>query len=289
MAIPGMKPTFEVRGKLRCGIKNERNLPQSVDYFVSGDTAFAEHVGQQPRRVEICFPHAVAADNFRTGLEQWEGKLLACYNDGEKGEDVALRKATMKKGGTQEVDLLAGFTVLDPTPIGQDRRKVTCLARECPMMQQTPRKCKPTGRLAFFVVGLPASEGTFEFITHSWNSLEKIDGFLSLLHGDVRGRKFYLCVKMEQRGRDKFPIVWLEEDVQIDNKHDVAVADMLLQLDKAVSGGDDVAIKSAFALYLDVAQPGWRDNVGLIDKIKEMGSTDAAKSALAKALPNEGV
>lgn len=292
MAIPGMRADVPVRGKLRCGIKGKsssgREIPKSVDYFVSDDSEFAAKLGEQPRRVPIHFLHPVATDNFRTGLEQWEGKLLLCYNDGSKGENVALRRRTMKKG-SQDVNTLDGFEVIDGEVIGNERCKVVCRDRACPMMTARPKKCKPTGRLEFFVDGFARTDGLFQFITHSWNSIEKVQGFLSLVDGDATKHQFYLCVKWEQRGRDKFPVVWLEADVYedadgnvvIENAKDIQVADALIALRAAVDTNNNV--RPQFAAYLDVVMPEWKQNEALISKIKEMGVEAAAQSALAKA------
>lgn len=46
-------------GKIKCGIKNEKGLPQSVDYFVAtGKYAplFREVYGDKPQKLMVCFP-----------------------------------------------------------------------------------------------------------------------------------------------------------------------------------------------------------------------------------------
>lgn len=285
MAIPGLKPSFEVRAKVRVGVKatsqGGKEYPKSVDYFVS------EGWTDQPKELTVLLPFERPEDNFSTGLEQWAGQMLVCYTKGEtvNGQPVAFRKKTLKRG-SQVVDLLKDFTVVGEQ-MGNERMPVACLARECHMMKAKDG-CKPMGRLQFFIKGEDPALGVYQLDTKSWNSIEKIEAFLSVL-GDPRGKELTLRVEMWSKGTSKFPVVTLEGGnvvMVIDNDADVTLADALLQLVKALElhehGSADLGVHRALCDALDISNPGWRDVPEFIARIKEVGAVEAAKGLLAR-------
>lgn len=290
MAIPGLRPVFDVRAKIRIGEKRKsadgkKEFPASVDYFICDDAEFRSVVGEKKSELRIYFPFASADDNFSTGLEAWQGKLLTCYSKGEEldGKHVALRVATMEKNG-QKVDLLRGFNVLSQEPVGRDRRKVECLVRDCPILKA--KDCKPMGRLQFFIEGIGREQGVFQIETKGWNSVEALMAQLSL-YPDLRGIPFFLRVAFEQRGRDRFPVLSLEADVKIKNEADIALADALVQLSKAVAGeaaGEEWPVNARLADVLDLTNPGWRDDDVVIGWVRERGVVSAAESILNRHL-----
>lgn len=288
MAIPDHKPVEEVRAKVRIGVKTERGFPSSVDYFVCDDPEFQRVVGEKKNELRVFLPFQHGDDNFPTGLEWWAGKMLVCYAKGDEidGKPVALRKATMRKGG-QEVNLLADAELLSDETVGQDRRKIVCPVRECALLKK--KECKPMGRLQFYIDGCDKRLGVFQIDTKSWNSIENVERTLRK-YPDLRGVPFVLRVAMTQKGRDRFPELYLEEEVVINNDSDVSLADALVQLQKshdlAVQVGDvgGTGIKTSLADVLDLTNPGWRENQAFIDRIKEVGVVEAAKGVLKRHL-----
>lgn len=285
MAIPGLRPSFDVRAKVRIGEKGRtaggKEFPKSVDHFLCDDDDFKRVTGEKPKELTILLPFQSPSDNFSTGLEQWAGKMLVCYTKGEQvaGRTAAFRKATLKRG-SQTVNLLEGFNVLGDT-MGNDRRPVECLARACPVMVKGD--CKPMGRLQFFIKGIDPALGVYQLDTKSWNTIEKIEAFLSVL-GDPRGVELTLRVEMWAKGTSKFPVVTLEggSPVEVNTEADVALADLLVQLHKAVGTGDSQAVKEALAAALDVSNPGWREVPEFIERIRQVGPLDAARGLLRK-------
>jgi hypothetical protein len=287
MAIPGLKPTLEVRAKVRIGekgsvVKNGKTIefPKSADHFLCDDPGFP---AGRVTSLTVYLPFADAADNFSTGLEWWEGKLLVCYAKGDEinGTPVALRRDVFKKGGTT-YDLLKGETILDPNPVGNERHKIACPVRECKYMKD--KKCKPMGRLQFYIDGLPKNQGVFQIDTKSWNSIEKIEGLLMSL-GDARGIPFKLSVSMEQMGTKKFPVLTLEEIVEVNSPADAKLADLAIQGHKALNSGNLPDIRKALAALLDKQTPGWRDKPAIVDRITEV----TPKVALEKMIKATGL
>lgn len=286
MAIPGMKPSFEVRAKVRIGEKRQARsgseYPASVDHFICDDEEFKRVVGEGKKELRIFFPFQHGADTFSTGLEWWQGSMLACYakGDEEDGKPFALRRATMKQRG-REVNLLEGFDVLSDGVVGNDRRKVHCRSRDCPTMKLGANGCKPMGRLQFYVDGIDRAGGVFQLDTKSWHSVENLEKVLRG-YSDLRGVPFVLRVAFTQEGDKRFPELYLEAEapVEVNDEKDVALADALVQLRKAVdaAGGE----REALVAVLDVTMPGWREREDVIDRIKAVGVAEAARKTLER-------
>jgi hypothetical protein len=289
MAIPGLKPTFEVVAKVRVGKKSERNLPQSVDYFICDDDDFNRVVGEGKQSLRILLPFAKAEDAFSTGLEWWAGKMLVCYSKGDEidGKPVALRLESMRKDG-RDVNLLAGTESLSDEVVGRGRRKIVCPVRDCEFLKN--KTCKPMGRLQFYIDGIDGRRGVYQLDTKAWNSIENIEATLSR-HTDLRGVPFILRVEFTQKGRDRFPELYLEEDMDVKNEADAVKADALLQLSKRISGvkADDsdenvAALKLALAELLDITNPGWRDDEVVTGWVSAQGLIPAGESLLRRHL-----
>lgn len=292
MAIPGLRPSFDVRGKVRIGERKEkhtergvREYPAALDYFICPDDGEFEVKLGQPKTLRIQLPFARPEENFTTGLEQWQGQMLVCYAKGEtrQGEPVAWRKRTMKKNGA-DVDLTTGFRVIGEE-IGNGRVGVACAVRNCPILKK--KDCKPMGRLQFWIDGFPPEAGIFQIDTKSWNSIENIEGLLLSL-GDPRGRWLTLGVRIEQQGRDKFPVLYMEaEPVECETTADVTLADRLADLRFAIEQGkSDVEKKQRLAKALDVTNPGWRESQSFIDgmvkRFEESSVTECCEKLLAR-------
>ncbi|MBA2724513.1 MAG: hypothetical protein H0U53_00855 [Actinobacteria bacterium] len=289
MAIPGLRPSFEVRAKVRIGEKGRtaggKEYPKSTDYFLSDDEEFKRVAGVKPKELTILLPHRDASDNFPTGLEQWAGAMLVCYTKADEidGHTAAFRKQSLKRG-SKTVDLLDGFTVIGDT-MGNDRKPVICRDRGCPEM--IAGNCKPMGRLQFYLKGCDPSRGVFQLDTKSWNSIEKIEGFLMSL-GDPRGRELTLRVEMWAKGTSKFPVITLEggTSVEVNTAADANRADVLVLLHKALGnrdgnqGDSDHGVRVALAAALEVTNPGWREKPAFAARIREIGVVKASEMLL---------
>ena len=279
MAIPGLKPSYEVRAKVRVGKKVEsrsgKEIPTSVDYFICDDVEFARVVGEGRSELRIFLPYENTVECFSTGLEQWAGQMLVCYAKGEErnGTAYALRKSSMKSKG-RDVNLLDGFEVLSDQKFGQDRSMVACRSRDCPMMKA--KECKPMGRLQFFIDGIGKEGGVFQLDTKSWHSVENVERTL-LSYSDPRGVPFVLRVSFTQQGDKRFPELTLEAEVEVNTPDDVALADALVQLDRAKT-------RENLAAVLDLTNPGWKQDEKVIQRIKDVGIEIAADAMLRKHL-----
>lgn len=84
-------PHLPVVGKIRIGMKNERGLPTSLDYFRADDQKckyaeiFRKGCGEKPHTIQIIFPVDDPAEvcNERYEYRDDKGALVA-YGDGEK-------------------------------------------------------------------------------------------------------------------------------------------------------------------------------------------------------------
>jgi hypothetical protein len=291
MAIPGMKPHFEVRAKVRIGIKKKskegKEYPSAVDYFVCDDPEFQKLYPGKPKMLRIMFAAPGPTDAFPTGLEMWKGKMLACYTKGETSTTegnptVAYRRNSFKQG-SKVIDLLAGESVIgEPMGMGKERTPIACRFRSCPYFLS--KECKPMGRLQFFLEGGP-TDGVFQIDTKAWNSIELLEGALSTasVSGDLRGRVFELSVTIEQRGTQKFPVLHLKEaDVIVKNDSDLELADVMVNLRIALEQQDDFDLRLALVDALELTNPGWRGNEKFVARIKEIGVEEAARGLLSK-------
>lgn len=282
MAIPGMKPSYDVRAKVRIGEKKKtakgKEYPASVDYFICDDPEFAVIAGVKPKELRIVLPFQTAGDNFSTGLEFWRGKQLTCYSKGETHAPSGLPIAYRVESMVAASDVKVG----EPMGRGGERQPIACAFRECAFFKA--RDCKPMGRLQFFLEGGSVDQ-VYQLDTKSWNTIEGVDASLiaAAAGGDLRGRVFLLSVAIVQKATQKFPVVSLKEaPVNVLTSDDVCRADALLPLIGAVESGDDALIRRALAGALDVTNPGWKSNPDFVARITEIGVLEAAKGLLKR-------
>ena len=280
MAVPGMKPKYEVRGKVRTGEKRN-GRPASVDYFLSDDPELQRLFGDKPKVIRIVFPFASVDDAFSTGLEWWvkrksdKKSQLACYTKDGGENPVALR---MEAYGTE------GFEIVGEKR-GNHRIPIACPARDCPILKKGD--CKPMGRLVFFLAG-GRTDAVLELDTKSWTSIEEIEPILAAA-GDLRGREWNLSVDFRTKGNKRFPVLSIQEvRVNVNTEQDVEVADALLPLLAAVTFDyqsqeeQSVRVRRELAGALDITNPGWRDNAALLERVREVGAVAAAEGLLKK-------
>lgn len=109
-------------GKIKVGIKNDKGLPESVDYFVSTGP-YADHFNReydQPKRITICF---LSDDPMQSCIEQLvyydsHGKVAA-RGDGETFEVWNMAKEKRETITTAErPDIMAEIEKLYPSKYG---------------------------------------------------------------------------------------------------------------------------------------------------------------------------
>lgn len=283
MAIPGLKAKYEVRGKVRIGERRTsqggREYPAATDFFVSPDPEFharAQLAGGKLSTLRIVLPHDDVEECFSTGLEWWvKGKdakrpTLACYT---KGDGTALRKAQM----VGEDDEAVGAGV-----VGQDRTRIVCRFRDCPIFKRGKDGCKPMGRLVFFLEG-GRTDQVLELDTKSWNSIERLTAALqgARLQGPLTGRVFELSVAFESKGANRFPLLSLSEvNVQINNDADVDRSEGLMAIERTAAAGGDA--RAQLAAFLDETMPGWKERQDVVDRIKAVGVEEALAKVKAR-------
>lgn len=266
MAIPDLKPQYETRAKVKIG-ERKGKYPSSVDHFISDDPEVPAGV----KALTVVFPYDDVDDNFSTGLEWWvqtkdKRNQLACYTKDSGSEPVALRLEPYLDDQHKVVG----------EKLKQGRVPIGCTFRQCPQFRD--RKCKPMGRLVFFIKG-GRTDQVLQLDTKGWNSIEKLTGTLrgARLRGPLAGRHFILSVSFERRGTDRFPVLSLEEvDVEVNNEQDARVGDAVIALEQARAAGKTA--REQLAAMLDQMRPGWRDDQRYIERIKEVG----VEAALAK-------
>lgn len=274
MAIPGLKPKYEVRGKVRIGEKGRtasgKEFPKSTDHFVSDDAEFGVLHPGKPRSILVRFPYDTADECFTTGLEWWRGKQLTCYT---KGDGTAYRVKT---------EVRPDDTVTGPE-MGRERLPIVCRFRTCPLFGTNAdnKACRPMGRLVFFLDG-GREDAVLELDTKAWNSIEKLTTALTVAQrsGPLTGRVFELTVEMRQKGTSKFPVLDIQEakPVPVNTPQDVEKLEAITLIERMVDQGDPT--NRTLAAALDLVRPGWRDDERYIDRIREVGPEVALKALL---------
>lgn len=77
---------FPIIGKIKIGRKNDRGLPESLDYFVAAgnyENYFIDAFGDKPTSIEIMFLSDNLEDSCNERFELRQGAKLYAYGDGE--------------------------------------------------------------------------------------------------------------------------------------------------------------------------------------------------------------
>lgn len=220
-------PRFPVRARISTGIK-AGGKPRSVDYFVCQDEGLLEEVTGEasPRELRIVLPYDRAEQVWSTSLERWGGAVLMCSSrDGKNA------KRRLAGGDFDQVSARA-------EPV-----EVECGGRVCPDWRQ---KCKPTGRLYFFLEGEGQRDQVYRYVTNSFESVQRLAAVFSLATEGLMGRAGTLVVEWVAAGAKQYPIVSLRLDsdsptvgeVQQERALRIRVRDLLVELDQPVT--DDV-------------------------------------------------
>ncbi len=258
MPIPELTLQYDVRAKVRIGVKTDAGHPRSVDHFVSDDP----EVKGEPSLLRIVLPHPDVEANFNTGLEWWvrtkeKKNQLACYT---KGDGTALRLQPYLNDGNVVVGEPRG---------AQKRMPIECPFRECPQFQS--KDCKPMGRLVFFIEG-GRTDQVLQLDTKGWNTIEKLTATLTgaRTRGPLTGRVFELSVAFEQHGGNRYPVLSLRgADVEATGK----LGPEMIQA--ALAGELDA--RQTLAVILDDLQPGWRQDPKIVQWVKDEGVEGALR------------
>jgi hypothetical protein len=294
LAIPGSTTTkIEIRAKVRVGEKftarSGKELPRSTDHFICDDPEVPD--GCSDLVIEL--PHAEPDDAFRTGLEWWQGKVLACYSD-EGGADPTAFRVSALKLKDKTLSYLDADDEVRGEPVGQGRTPIACRFRQCRHFGANAdnQQCRVKGRLTFLIPG-GRTDQALQFETKGWNTIEQISSTLAACRRsgplNAPGRKFVLSVRMETKGTSKFPVVTITEDrLEVETAQDIPLADALVQLRRVVEeeGATDAEIKLRIAAALDITNAGWRESqefiVAMQKRVEELGVVGAAKSYLSR-------
>jgi hypothetical protein len=280
MGIPGSKPKIEPFAKVRIGEtrtsqRTGNDYPAATDYFRSDAPEFAELVGAKPKTIRIRLVHDAVDDAFSTGLEWWikdknKKSMLGCYTKDSGDNPVALRMDGL---------LNPGMVPLSPEPVGNNRLRIACAARECPQMKKGD--CKPMGRLVFTLDGDQLSR-VWELDTKAWSSIEAIDGVLRVAqtNASLAGRLFELSVRFERKGDDKFPVMSIREITAIDAQTGKAVAQAEANIAVEQTDGD-LRAKVIAALEASGRDPR---SPAVAEWVKEQGLEKALEKLTGQAL-----
>ena len=161
---------YPIAGSLRIGEKNEKNIPQKLDYFtVHEDSHTIPSVVEQfkskydkPTELVIKF---LTDEPFETSYLRYGTSGLLCKGDGEK----AICKT--KNGWTE-----------------------CACSKEC---QYRGKECKLTGRLYFIIKGLNIG-GVWRLQTKGENAIDQISmvlNFLECMGVDIKQKEFRLATE----------------------------------------------------------------------------------------------
>lgn len=188
-------------GRLHIGMKNERGLPQSIDWFrATGKYAglFAQALGEKPQTITIIFPSDDAAQvcNERYEYRDDKGALVA-RGDGHTFE-VWNGKKYAPYSVEQYPDIMTQIAQKNPTKKGADNWDVTLTLR-------------------FIVPAVRGVVGLWQFSTKgAASSIKNIrnsfDG-VKAMRGSVCGTAFDLSVQFAKSNKpnsnSRYPVVSL--------------------------------------------------------------------------------
>jgi hypothetical protein len=187
----------DTRGKIKSGIKNERGLPQSVEYFnIIKFPELVKAYGQKPTMLVVFFPTNRITDFFDCNYILWnKTNTKSRFCDGEKcyhriAEDI------------NGVHYEAG-------------QESPCVCKDMNPEKDKKKMCSYTAYFKAYVAippGKVENPMCYLFETGSHNSgenvLSELEKMLVLTNGKLQGVPFMLSVKMVS-GKDamtKFPI-----------------------------------------------------------------------------------
>lgn len=238
------------RGKIKTGQKNERGLPQSLDYFkIDVFPELLEAYGQKPTAFVIKFPSDEPLDFFDTWFERWGGRK----SDNQEG--TLIRRCDGETCLHRINESIGGKSY----GAGEES---ACVCQS--LDEKDKQRCTYILRLKAWVVlpqtGKIENPLCYRFESGSHNSGDTIMSALNdvriLTGGTLRGIPFSLSVKMVSGKTDaklKFPIWSLIPVGTVTQMRDhsrlLTDAQSVPLLAKAPGALEDPVVKASRALF----------------------------------------
>lgn len=203
MIVKSHRPriTVDMRGKITSGKKNDKGMPQKLDYFDVSDFPELKVIyGEKPTKILVYVPTDDPIDFYESAYNSWytanggtSGKKRCC--DGE----ICVHRIQ---------ETIAGKTY----GAGEES---PCICKDLP--DGDKNKCRFDCYFKVFigdpVRGKIINPSCYMFSTHSQNSadaiLSELNKMKDINNGIIRGLPFLLTVKMATSSKDnqkKFPI-----------------------------------------------------------------------------------
>ena len=186
-------------GKIKCGIKNDKGLPQSVDYFVATGkyaSLFKEVYGEKPNRLLVCFPS--------------DDANLVCR------EEYIYRDKAGKKIATGDGDTFTIWSNKEQTRITVTTEQYPDIMKKISDSYPSPQGWQVTLTLNFVCPMISKIYGVWEFQTRgAASSIPQIrDAFDAMIakNGKIEGVLCDLNVefaKSDSPKSSRFPVVSL--------------------------------------------------------------------------------
>lgn len=184
-------------GRIAIGKKNERGIPQKLDYFIfthqvdpktdvapvnTEMTSVMQGLyGKTPKEIKVVLPFHHPDEVFYTSFADWKGrKEWSC-----KSEDGNIAYRRQQNGSLEEV------------PCNYEECKYRIDSRN-----PYGTTCKPNGILSVFILDAPVTGGVWKFRSNAWGSVSKIQKALQMMfsvRGSLQGLEVILSVHMEQQ------------------------------------------------------------------------------------------
>jgi hypothetical protein len=192
---------FPILGKIKVGRKNDRGLPESLEYFVATgnyENYFKDAFGEKPTSIEIMFLSDEFEDSCNERFELRQGAKLFAYGDGE----------TFQVYDEQKDDYICKTMTKDKDFINTLHTKVK-------------GKWETVLHMSFLIPGIRGVFGVWQLSTKGEkSSIPTIQGAFQLVKnmaGRVTGIPFDLQVKKvtsnKPNSKSKFPVINLIPNV----------------------------------------------------------------------------
>jgi hypothetical protein len=184
-------------GKIKCGMKNDKGLPQSLDYFIADGNykaMFNKEFGEKPKNIEIIFLSDNFEDVCNERMEIRQGTKLFAWGDGETFEVYS-----------KAIDDYSTFTI-------KERPK---LLEECE--QRSGGKWDATLTLRFLIPRIRGVFGVWQLTTKGENSsipqIVSVFDKVKQIAGTVMNIPFDLSVdkvkSQKPESKSSFPVIRL--------------------------------------------------------------------------------
>ena len=222
-AEPQSRLALPIVGKIKCGMKSDKGLPTSVDYFIASgkyEGLFRKAFGEKPQTIRIVFP---SNDVSLVCKEEYEyrdnGGHLIAYGDGETFKVYSPKEESYKEYSTEDYPgLMEGLSAKWPSKTGW----------------------QVTLTLRFLIPEVQGIAGCWEFKTKGKaSSIPSVrDSFDATLEsvGKVVGVIFDLSVKFAKSQKpgqaSRFPVVSLTANESRENIEKVTEARKPIMLEE---------------------------------------------------------